>query len=113
MKYKIMKWLKKHSNIQASSLLESVIALAIISICIYMSITFSNLFFFNKNDVTKSWEEKELNSYFYELNINPNTELPEKFKITKTDTLNSKLYEIKLEKEKKMIVRKKFIINEN
>lgn len=108
-----MKWLKKHSNIQASSLLESVIALAIISICIYMSITFSNLFFFNKNDVTKSWEEKELNSYFYELNINPNVELPEKFKITKTDTLNSKLYEIELEKEKKIIVRKKFTINEN
>jgi hypothetical protein len=108
-----MKWLKKHSNIQASSLLESVLALAIISVCIYMSITFSNLFFLNKNDVTKSWEEKELNTYFYELNINPNKELPEKYKIIKTDTFNSKLLEIELEKESKIIAHKKFVINEN
>ena len=108
-----MEWLKKHFNIQASSLLESVIALAIISVCIYISITFSNLFFFSKNDVAKSWEEKELNTYFYELNINPNIELPEKYKIIKTDTLNSKLFEIELEKESKIMVHKKFLINED
>lgn len=105
--------LRNHISIKASSLLESVMALAIISICVYMSITYSNLFFLSKNENTKSWEEKEMNNLFYELNVNQKTEIPEKYKTSTSDTVLLKNIYIELQKEDKIILNKTYYLNEN
>jgi hypothetical protein len=64
-----MKLSKKHTSLKANSLLESVIALAIISIGIYAAILVFNQVFTTSTSEKFHIEQKKSNSLFYELQI--------------------------------------------
>lgn len=65
-----MKLLKKHINPKASSLLESVVSLSLISICIYVSILVYSLAFNEKITLQSHLNTLESYKIFYESSIN-------------------------------------------
>lgn len=68
-----MKLSKKHTSLKANSLLESVIALAIISIGIYAAILVFNQVFSSSTSEKFHIEQKNCNNMFYEIQLGINT----------------------------------------
>ena len=92
-----MKLLKKHTSLKANSLLESVIALAIISIGIYAAILVFNQVFTSSTSEKFHTEQKNINNIFYEIQLGTDTfqndESNYQFEI---NSLNSDLKEYKI-----------------
>lgn len=60
-----MAFLKKHFSIQATSLLESVIALSIIAICLYFAIMIFSMVFTPRTSVQFYDTQNKVNELFY------------------------------------------------
>jgi type II secretory pathway pseudopilin PulG len=92
-----MKLSRKHTSLKANSLLESVIALAIISIGIYAALLVFNQVFTNSTSEKFHIEQKNCNNLFYELQLGidtiKNDESNYQFEI---NNLNSDLKEYKI-----------------
>lgn len=99
-----MKSLKKHYKIKANSILESVIALSIISICIYITILVYANVFSPRTSITYYSQQNRINEYFFLLQLgeeitNENIKLEETWMNTNlkeiqvkfTDSLNSEI----------------------
>ena len=111
-----MKLLKKHTSLKANSLLESVIALAIISIGIYAAILVFNQVFTNSTSEKFHIEQKNINNLFYEIQLGNDTfqneESSYQFEI---DDYNSelKVYKINYKDSSKIKLKNHFyILNE-
>lgn len=111
-----MKLLKKHTSLKANSLLESVIALAIISIGIYATILVFNQVFTSNTSEKFHMEQKNSNNLFYEIQLGVDTlksdESNYQFEI---NDLNSDLKEYKInykDSTKIKLNNRFYIINE-
>lgn len=111
-----MKLLKKHTSLKANSLLESVIALAIISIGIYAAILVFNQVFTNTTSEKFHIEQKNINNYFYEIQLDADTlQSDESNYLFEINDYNSDLkeYKINYKDSTKIKLRNHFyIINE-
>jgi type II secretory pathway pseudopilin PulG len=111
-----MKLLKKHTNLRANSLLESVIALAIISIGIYAAILVFNQVFTSNTSEKFHIEQKNINNMFYEIQLGVDTfqndESNYQFEINNYN-LNLKEYKINYKDSAKIKLNNRFyILNE-
>ena len=94
-----MEFIKKCSNIKANSILESVIALSIISICLYISILIYASVFSNRTTPTFYGTNNELDALFFLTQVqndsltNNNSSL---FKV-KTEILSTHLKQLKID----------------
>lgn len=107
-----MRLLKKY--ISASSLLESVIATALISACIYISLLVYNQIFSKQIDNEINLEEKNANAFFYELQANQDSIITNEnyHFIEEIDSVNARVITILPKDTLKVKFKKQFVINE-
>lgn len=111
-----MRLSKKHTSLKANSLLESVIALAIISIGIYAAILVFNQVFSNSTSEKFHIEQKNINNLFYEIQLGADTlqndESNYEFEINNSNS-DLKEYKINYKDSAKIKLSNRFyIINE-
>lgn len=107
-----MKLLKKY--IKANSMLESVIAIALISACIYISLLVCNQVFSKKLEEDINFEEKKMNNIFYELQVGTDSIYNSNiYSIDEqNDGVNMKIININPMEGAKVKNKKQFYVNE-
>ena len=68
-----MEFLKKYCNLKANSILESVIALCIISICLYVAVLVYATVFTPKTSPRFYSSRNKINELYYMIQLNPDT----------------------------------------
>jgi len=106
-----MKLLKNYYKIGANSILESVIALSIISICLFITLIIYSSVFSPKTSIKKYIVRNRANEYFYTIQIAPDSVL----RNTETDWViknnNSGEYLIRYSDKYGIYVDNNFYIN--
>lgn len=109
----VMEWLKKYCK--ANSILESVIALAIISICLYIAMMVYANVFSKKTSIVSYSQQNKMNEMFYLLQVASDSLEMENQDNINVEWINTNLQEITIKSEdtSDYAIKKHFYINKS